>query len=266
MFSKYSLKQSVGWIMAVVGIGCYVVGYISRLNYPHAFWPEIFIKIADVLVIGVVVGYLTGIAQWAGIFKKEVRDIVYGDDFLKRRNDIEEIWYKVTKRMFKFKFSAIHRDLLDALRHTLPGDDDISYYEDYDADTRVEWVDKENGIIKTIDTIAMDIVTESDKEFSYPIKSWTIANDDNSVHHSLEVYVDDILLENLDTDIQRVGNEMVATTQIPLKGKKRYFLKYTREKTYDINQDFYIAYRAKYVTKNLTVSLELPDDVKALFI
>ena len=58
----------------------------------------------------------------------------------------------------------------------------------------------------------------------------------------------------------------VNETTISLKGKKRYFIQYTREKQYNINDDYYIAFRARYLTKNLTVSLELPQDIEALFV
>lgn len=270
MFSGYTFKQSIGWLFALVGVACYIAGYWIKYLYPDSFWADIPIKIADILIIGVVVGYLTGVAQWAGIFKREIQDIVYGKEFLNKRNDIEAIWYNVTKQMFKFKFAEIHKDLLGALRYTLPGEDDISYYEDYDADTKVEWIDKERGIIKTIDTFAMYIVTESEKEFSYPIKSWTITDDDPSdvqqTGHDLKVYVDGTLLSNLHTETKRDGDEICNETTISLKGKKRYFIQYTREKQYNINDDYYIAFRARYLTKNLTVSLELPQDIEALFV
>lgn len=269
MFSKYTFKQSIGWLMALIGLVFYAIGYYCKYINPAAFWTDIFIKIGDVLIIGVVVGYLTGVAQWSGIFKKEIQDIIYGKEFLNKRNDIESLWYNVTKQMFKFKFADIHKDLLATLRNTLPGEDDISYYEDYDADTKVEWVDPKSGLIKSIDTFAMYIVAESDKAFSYPIKSWTIANEQSSktdYKETLNVCLDGITLNNLKSTQTRDGNEICSETNIPLQGKKRYFLQYTREKTYNINEDYYIGFKAKYLTKNLKVSLELPEDIEAVFI
>ena len=268
MFSKYTLKQSVGWIMAIIGIMAYLTGYIWKYNAPNLFWPDLFIKLGDVLIIGVVVGYLTGIAQWAGIFKKEIQDIVFGREFLNKRNDIEQIWYNVTKQMFKFKFSEIHNDLLNSLKHILPGENDISYYEDYDADTKLEWVDKENGLIKSIDTFSMYIVADSEKEFTYPIKSWTVVdnNSEKNFESSLQVNIDGIRVPDSSTTITRVGNEICNEAKIKLHGKKRYFIQYTREKVYNINEDYYIAYKAQYLTRNLKVSLELPNDIEALFI
>ena len=106
--------------MALIGIGAYVAGYIWKYPDNDIIWADLLIKLGDVLIIGVVVGYLTSVAQWSGIFKREIQDIVFGKEFLNKRNDIEDIWYNVTKQMFKFKFSDIHKDMLSALRQTLP--------------------------------------------------------------------------------------------------------------------------------------------------
>lgn len=73
MFSKFSFKQSVGWLIALLGVVFYVVGFYFKSKYQSEIWPDFFIKAADVAIIGVVVGYLTGIAQWAGFSKRKFR-------------------------------------------------------------------------------------------------------------------------------------------------------------------------------------------------
>ena len=271
MFKSENLKQGSGWIIALLGISCYVVGYWTKTIsiYGNALWPDILIKIADVLIIGVVVGYLTGIAQWAGIFKKEIQDIIYGKDFLKKRNDIEDIWYNVTKQMFKFKFSEIHENMLSALKNVLPSEDDISYYEDFDADSKIEWVDKDKGIINCYDNFSMDIVTETDKPFDYTIKSWVAENPqhpDGKVTETLEVFVDSKKRTDLNTNSIQDGGDKRTETKVTLSGKKRYSLQYSRKQTYNIFDDYYIGYRARFITHNMNVSLELPSDIEAIFI
>ncbi|MBD5277160.1 MAG: hypothetical protein HDS30_05870 [Bacteroides sp.] len=269
MFSGKSFKQSIGWIIAILGVLCYFIGYYFKSIYDSSIWPDFIIKAADVMIIGVVVGYLTGIAQWAGIFKKEIQDIIYGKEFLQKRNDIETIWYNVTKQMFKSKFADIHKNMLTALKSVLPSEDDISYYEDYDADSRIEWVDKDKGVIKCIDNYSMYIVVESEKQFDYVINKWTIENSENpddDILESLEVVVDSKKQNDLITMTTRNGSEICTETKVSLSGKKRYFLQYSRVQQYNINDDYYIGFKAKYITNNLKVSLELPHDIEAIFI
>lgn len=94
MFSKENLKKSVGWIILIIGIFMYVIGFAFMES--GSIGHQICIKIADILVIGAVVGYLTGVAQWSGIFKKELQDVIYAKSFLGNRQDIEDIWHKTT--------------------------------------------------------------------------------------------------------------------------------------------------------------------------
>ena len=133
MFSKNTIKKSVGVICALIGISLYIIGYGFMDIQSTA--SKIIINIADVFIIGVVVGYLSSVAQWAGVFKKEIQDIVFGKKLIGERNDINSIWSNVTKQLLKNKFAPIHEELLCAIRNAaIPSDDTVSYYEDHDSD------------------------------------------------------------------------------------------------------------------------------------
>lgn len=116
----------------------------------------------------------------------------------------------------------------------------------------------------------MFIVTDSENPFSYTIKSWSIITDPSDplkdIKVTIKVYLNDSLIEDLTTSSKVDGDQICTETTIPLKGSKRYFLHYTREKIYNINFDYYIAFKAQYITKNLQVSMDLPSDIDALFI
>lgn len=63
MFSKFTLKQSIGWMLGLLGLGFYIMGYLFKYNSLYPLASELLLKAADVLIIGVVVGYLTSVAQ-----------------------------------------------------------------------------------------------------------------------------------------------------------------------------------------------------------
>lgn len=267
MFSKFTLKQSIGWIIGIIGLIFYIVGYAFKYNELYPLISEILIKIADVLIIGVVVGYLTSVAQWSGIFKREIQDIVFGKEFLTKRNDIEDIWYNVTKQMFKFKFADIHKDLLSTLRLTLPGEEDISYYEDHDSDISLEWIDREKGIVKSIEAITFTLVAESDKKIALPIRTYTMMSGQTEG----SVSDPNILVDGKKPEIQnnppsKNGDEIHHSSTVFLSGKKQYCVSYTREKTYCIYEDYFIGLKSQYLLKNLTVTLNLPEGIEATFI
>lgn len=265
MYSKETLKSSSGWIILFIGIIGYVIGYF--IAEQNSTMQNVAIKIGDVAIIGAVVGYLTGIAQWAGIFKRELQDIIYAKNFLGQRKDIEEIWYNVTKQMFKHKFSEIHKPLLEALRKTMPGDNDISYYEDYDANIKLEWANKEEGIVKSNEIMSFILVADSEHSFEYEIKTWTYIGQEGQP----EIEAPDIFIDGerfLDIQLSQSVKEGIVctTTKIILKGKRRYAIKYTRNKIYDISMDYFIGLKSAYLINNLCVELDLPDGIEALFI
>ena len=53
--------------------------------------------------------------------------------------------------------------------------------------------------------------------------------------------------------------------EIELKCSTKYDIQYTREKIYNIDDDYYIGFRPKYIVNKLRVCLNLPDDIEAIF-
>ena len=80
LLSYNFFRTGVAWIILIVGIGLYAYGYFG-INQ-DSIWKEIVIKIADVLVIGVILGYLSNAAQFLGVFKSDLQDIIYGKEFI----------------------------------------------------------------------------------------------------------------------------------------------------------------------------------------
>lgn len=107
LLSYNFFRTGVAWIILIVGIGLYAYGYFG-INQ-DSIWKEIVIKIADVLVIGVILGYLSNAAQFLGVFKSDLQDIIYGKEFIKQRKDLDPLWDTLSKQLFKNKFPAIHK-------------------------------------------------------------------------------------------------------------------------------------------------------------
>lgn len=169
--------------------------------------------------------------------------------------------------MFKFKFADIHRDLLSALRLTLPGEEDISYYEDHDSDITLEWIDRDKGIVKSIEAITFTLVAESDKRIALPVRTYTLMSGrtDGTVSNP-DILVDGAKPEIENNQPTKKGNEIHHSSTVFLSGKKQYCVSYIREKTYCIYEDYFIGLKSQFILKNLTVTLNLPDGIEATFI
>lgn len=266
MFSIGTIKRSIGCILGVIGILCYIFAY-WRFD-PDELSYRILINIADVLVIGVVVGYLSSVAQWAGVFKKEIQDIVFGKKLVGERKDIEDVWSNVTKQLLKNRFSDIQKELLESIKiSTIPNEDIVSYYEDYDSDIQLVWVDQNSGLVKSIESISFTLIAESDKEIRLPIKTSTVCGNPSDCRISNPlITVDGYQPKIENSKPEKSGGQLMFSSTVFLSGKKQYQVSYTREKIYNINEDYYIGLKSQYIVRNLTVSLHLPDNIEALFI
>ncbi len=256
-------KTGLAWIILIIGIGGYIWGYWGFEK--DSIWKEVVIKLSDVLVIGVIVGYLSNAAQFLGVFKQDLQDIIYGKEFIQQRKDIYPLWETVSKQMFKNKFPVIHKDFLKVINNYFPKEE-ISYYNDYERKITIDWVDRDKGIIKAIDNVSFDLIAETTDRFMFPIKSWTKSSKDSVYENKMVEFLVNgkrIELNNGREDYK--NDEIFQEYEIELKGNTKYEIQYMREKIYDINEDYYIGFQASYIVNKLRVCLDLPEDIDAIF-
>lgn len=263
VLSYKNFRSGSAWIFFIIGVGLYYVGYFHLNQQP--IWKEVAIKVADVLVIGVVLGYLSNAAQFLGIFKQDLQDIIYGKEFIKQRKDIVPLWETVSKQMFKNKFPAIHKDFLKVINGYFPKDE-VSFYNDYESHITIEWVDKELGLVRVTDVISFELIADSEDEFEYPLKTWTkVINKERYENRIVELIVNGIEPRIEDVREYKENDDICHEQKVKLKGSTKYDIRYIREKIYDINEDYYIGFRAKYIVNKLRVCLDYPDDIDAIF-
>lgn len=263
LLSYKHFRGGFAWFILLLGLLCYYWGYFQIES--GTIWKEIIIKIADVLVIGVILGYLTNAAQFLGVFKQDLQDIVYGKEFLKQRKDITPLWDAVSIQMFKEKFPSIHKDFLKVIRSYFPKDE-VSFYNDYETNMTIEWVDKERGLIRVTDNVSFDLIAESKKRFYYPLKSWLRVIGGTQCENKIDNFTINGAIPDLgECKVYKEGDNTCHEHKIPMEGSTKYSIEYTRTKVYNLNEDFYIGFRAKYIVNKLRVSLTYPDDLDVIF-
>lgn len=238
----------------------YAYGYFGSIN--GTIWKEIVIKVADVLVIGVILGYLSNAAQFLGVFKKDLEDIVYGKEFIKRRNDLPVLWDTISKQMIKEKFPSISKELLAVIKDNyLPTESPI-YYNDYHIIQEVAWADEQKKFVRVTETINFEIITENECQFELPMSTWLDVEGLDKGQYSVEIKEFLVNGSKAKTDIREktVNGKYEHHCMALLSGSKKYEVEQKREKVYSFEKDYDISFRARYIVNKLEVELKYPDD------
>lgn len=259
IFSKTTLTV----IFFLAGVGAYVWGFVSE---DDSLKKEILIKLGDVLVIGVVIGFIANAAQFLKIYKEELQKIIFGKEFVGKLKDVTNAWETISKQMFKNKFPKIHQDFLKVMKLYFP-QNEVSYYNEYESHIKIEWNDEVKRIIKVTETIRFELIAASEGKFDYPLKTWTRVLDGKIYENKITSFtVDNVPKKLPDAKSKMEADNKCEEHSIELKGKTNYEINYTREKVYDLTDDHYIGFRAKYIVKDLRVNFECPDDIDAQFV
>lgn len=260
IFSRTSLTI----VLFIMGIAAYVWGFCLDEGDNLR---SILLKIGDVLVIGVVIGFISNAAQFLKVYKKELQDVVYGKTFVGNLKDVSDIWESISKHMFLYKFPKIHQDFLEAMKSYFPKDE-VSYYNEYEVHIKIDWHDSCANLIKVTETVHFDLIAESESKIVYPLKTWTHVIEGKTYENRITSFTVNQMSPKKEFPVSETiddGNRC-EERKIELKGHKKYTLDYVREKVYDLTDDHYIGFRAKYIVKDLRVCLECPENIDAQFI
>lgn len=275
LFSSKTLQAGMSWILPLLGI----LGYTLAYTVPHieetGDIKEVIIKISDVLVIGGVVGFLSNATHFFGIFKSELESIIYSDRYLGIRKDISEIWDKVSAEMLERRFPDIHKDLFGIIKDHYFCKNEHSYYNDYRILTEVVFDPQDNNFLLVTDYIHFDLVTE--KKGPVELTFWASFDDIKGLELNKDFYcriecrIDREKREpnNTDEKFHDEGNKYTWNHVIIIdnaSGKGTYHVSVKRERRYRLLTDHDLSFRAKYIVKDMVVSLRHPPELHASFL
>lgn len=271
IYNLPSFKIALSWIIPLFGLVGYCLVYSDCINGDKSL-KEIILKISDVLLIGGFVGFLSNISQSFGIFKKELREIIFSEDFLIIRNDIKTIWKKTSKAMFQQRFPDISDELLSIIQDQYFNNNEYSYYSNYRIITDMEWADEERKYLIVKDCVIFDLVFEKEGDANVTFKTWINGvnglEKDSDYYCKYKCWVDgeerEIITDEETKDDKYI---VVNTVKVYNTGKRQvHQVRIERNKKYLFDLDYDISFRAKYIVKDMTVTLNLPEDLKATFI
>lgn len=273
IYNLKSFQMALSWIIPFFGLLGYCLVYSNIIGGDENL-KEIIIKVSDVLVIGGFVGFLSNISQSFGIFKKELQEIVFSENFLATRNDIKTIWKNTSKAMFQQRFPDISEDLLSIILEQYINKEEYSYYSNYRIITDMQWADEDKKFVIVRDCVLFDLVFEKEGDADVTFKTWingvrNLKKDiDYYCHYKCWIDGEEQTIKTKDSYFKDNNQYFVVNKVIVHNKDKRqvHRVRIERNKRYLFDLDYDISFRAKYIVKDMTITLNLPDDIKATFI
>jgi len=208
---------------------------------------------------------------WYEVDKRALEDIIYDSKFLKKRKDIDEIWVKVSKELFKSKFPQISNPLMQTVRKYYESDDGLklSYYNDY-VNTYTLALDKEDkNIIHVVQDVSFTLNVEDKEKFPFPMTMWTCASPENKDKATL-------LCENVTVNGKPATAEVSEPKyeegtlrydyKLQLEGNTEYKIKQRITKKYNLKEDNFIGYKARWLVNGIRVKVFHPKELGILFV
>ena len=268
LLSKNNFKHGVTWIILIVGLVLYlfvfwiIPAYFSGTNPIVLHIIETF---AEVFVVGGVAGTLVNTAQNMGVFQDELKDIIYGKEFLKKRKDVPEIWEEMTTVMYQSRFNNIPPSLIKTIRELyLP--ENPTCVQNRISSIRLEWVNKSKKIVSVIANDAFEFIPgtieESVYKSSMAINIQGLTKDDYSYEVAYRINGEDCESK---TKESLKDNENYWKTIIKLAGKDSYFIERSTKQTFSLQNDHVYSMHATIPINGFMLEFTYPKDLHAIF-
>ena len=256
-------------IYLLLGIACYAIGY-------HFYTDEnvlraLILRIGDLMIIGVLVGFVTNTARFLAVFKNSSFLTAYSEEELKKRKDIDEIWRTVSHVLFKYKFPKIKNQILDVINKKYFPNSEKGYYNDYHIEYDIKFCDEQKVYYQSEEHITFDYITDGTGKVEFNQMSQINKLSENDNRSNIEILsfkVNGIDKVNNGLRISRTHNngKLKIISTIDVSGKTEYQFEVKYRKTLKFDDDHDMSFSSRRIAKDLYCKFKYSNDITAYFL
>lgn len=254
-------------IYLLLGVVCYIICY--HFYTDDGLTRTLIMRLGDLLIIGVLVGFITNAARFYSIFQNSQIKSLYSVEEIKNRKDLYKIWGDVSEAVFKSRFPKIKNQLLKIVNDYYFPNSEKGYYDNYVCEYHLKFIDAEKQYLQSDEHITYTYMTDTKGKISMETCSWVNYNASHdgpccSDIVSFKVDGKQMLVGN-NVTTSREGNLQVTTIKVDLSGKKSYNIEIEYKKIVKFDEDHDIGFSARRITNKLTTMLHYSDDITVYF-
>ncbi len=265
----FHFKSSLPILFLIVGGGLLIWCVFFPFEASSPKWYQFGLKLGEILLVSSLLSFLTSTVEYLGVFRDALTDVIYDNKFLKNRKDLEEIWLKVSKALFKSKFPNINNALLGTIKKNYLPEDEVCYYSDYRNISEIKYDSNDKAYIIVSNEISFTLKVVDASQITFPMNNWICTGEDNkdNVEFKFEsVKVNGVLVDVKSKGIFFENNQILFKNEIELKGHTEYKIEQVIHKKYLLKDDNYIGFKAKWLVNNMNVQLFYPKEMDVLFV
>lgn len=225
--------------------------------------------------------------QFMGFFKEELHSIidnsefdekieaviykvVYGDNFLNKRNDLESLWKRVNRALFKNQFSdelaeRIEQKMQDVFFHN----SNLShYYKNFIQTLKID-LDSDDFLTLNI-TVEAKIIRQSEEKFNYEVYYFIERTDDADTTST--VTFNKLTIDKKEIDLTKAvtttekGLTIKKDLNCELEGQKEYLLYSNITIVYKLNKKDEYQFFVERFLDYVRIDVKLSNNLRAVFV
>ena len=257
MFKKDSFIASIPYIALILGFTFFFFGTFA--TFDSHLWKEFWSGLGKTILASGIFALLLKTFQFMGVFKEELKKVVYDAKFLANRKDLEEVWEEVSRVMFKNKFPKISKEITHDIGHLYFPTEHVLYYDDYRQIIEIELIDPINQIVNVKQHASFYVYPRSKGE-NFSVKtmnSLTFNKDKSEVSASVIKYQINEKEATVTITQEVTGNKLNTCYEVYLAGQDSYKFETCIEKRYCLFHDNVIGTVKDFLIHDFSLKLHL---------
>ncbi|WP_298860584.1 hypothetical protein [uncultured Sulfitobacter sp.] len=256
--------------LTLVGLGLYLFGHFHAPTPVGAtsnliWYAQLAFDLGRMILIGAILGAFVRFLHTFKAIREVVTDVFFGDEILKRRKDIDEIWAKLSKHIFIPDFSnenGLSGDLQERIVEQLKQGmqhNKTFYVRSSDRTITVKWADADNNIVEITDSSIEEFIPFQKGGNVHWKHVFSAGDNAKSADYSPEfsVVIDG---ENIEPLVDKTTSDVQVTYSYNMEGKDLYKVSKRSVRRWNLEADPLIVFVSRHIVESLRLEINCLDD------
>jgi hypothetical protein len=262
-------KTNILYFFVIAAIVLLVFAYFVFTKNTTEF--DLFKNLGFTLVSGGVFAVIVKSEQFSEIFQNELRNIIYGEENLKNRKDLEPLWEKVTKALCNQKFKLISKKLHDSVKQFYLPINHEYYYKNHSVDIHIEFDEQNTDYLIVTEETKTNLISDDNNPIIYKFSTsipYPTHESELTLYELLSFTVNNSpkILDKKQLSIEKRDGTLFVECNYEVEDKRSYIIIRKEKKRYNLKENSFRQHNANWLYDNFFMDLTYPNNLNIKFI